>query len=276
MTKRPEKSEIRKKMFSANSQEEIIDELCSLFRSTGLDAESAMEYVRRSVETIIKKRGIERFEKHCEVLFDLLHSGKALVKGSSLQEEEQQFNRLSRHVERLWDDSCKLLLAGSFPNALFLSLVCIEEAGKIGVAYFQILINDSIRNSGSKPKYQETAAKSAKKKNSFYSHTKKHWLAAGSGAIVNSRLDGKLGISAIIKFLDDVENGEIEKLRQSCLYADHDGKNPIIPHERIRKETARFYVVLAGELLANILGIGSESYRLIQKVNEFEETIGCP
>ena len=58
------------------------------------------------------------------------------------------------------------------------------EAGKIGVAYFQILINNSIRNSDSKLQYQETTAKSGKKKNPFYSHTKKHWLAAGSGAIV--------------------------------------------------------------------------------------------
>lgn len=224
-------------------------------------------------DIIFEKNAIERFKKFSGILLELLISEKALVAGDSLEQEAQQLQRLISHVERLWDDSSRLMLADSYPSAVFLALVCIEETGKIGAAYFQIMNNESVRKSGKTPK----STKSSSRKTPFYSHKKKHWLAAGAGALVNSRLDRKLGIEGVKKFLDDVENGKIEELRQSCLYADHDhdGREPIIPCERITKDTAIFYVVMAGELLANILGFGMEEFRLKKKVDDFQSRFDC-
>jgi hypothetical protein len=82
---------------------------------------------------------------------------------------------------------------------------------------------------------------------------------------------------AVIAFLDDVESGKIEPLRQSCLYSDVVSGQLPLPSEQVRREQARFYVVLSGEVLAEVGDFEpSEWERLIAKIQEFEKQIGHP
>ncbi len=76
-------------------------------------------------------------------------------------------------------------------------------------------------------------------------------------------------------FLDDVDNGRIEQVRQSALYADHDGTQPVIPDLAITREDALFYIVLAGEVMAEILGAVPEMWsELLDEVKAFEAQHG--
>jgi hypothetical protein len=93
--------------------------------------------------------------------------------------------------------------------------------------------------------------------------------------LINSRLDHLLGFDRMKQFVNDVEAGEIERLRQASLYADHDGTQLLLPENRISEEEALFHVILAGELLAEVLGFGPEMWEeLLTEVKQFEEAHG--
>ena len=97
-------------------------------------------------------------------------------------------------------------------------------------------------------------------------------LAAGAGALVNARCDRIVGMSSVIAFLDGAESGQIERLRQSCLYSDVQAGKLLLPPEQIQKEQATFFVVLSGEVLAEVAGFEpGEWERLIAKVEDFEK-----
>jgi len=75
--------------------------------------------------------------------------------------------------------------------------------------------------------------------------------------------------------LQDVESGKLERIRQSCLYIDFRDDSAFLPEEVIDQDTARFFVVLAGELWAEILGHFPWDFeRMIRKVSEFEVAVG--
>ena len=64
---------------------------------------------------------------------------------------------------------------------------------------------------------------------------------------------------------------------QSCLYSDIISGQLHLPSEQVGREQARFYVVLSGEVLAEVAGFDpSEWERLIAKIQEFEKQIGHP
>ena len=229
---------------------------------------------REISEKLVVKDQLRRFLRYVAVQNELLATGKSLVLADSYEAGYERFNRVVVHAERLWDDSCTLFLQGRFPTALAIAITCLEEVGKIGVARFQLVLEaDARERSASLPR----ATGVSRRKHPFYSHPQKLLLAAGAGALVNARLDRILGLEKVVEFLDRVERGEIEPLRQSCYYSDADSRQLLLPYERIRKEDAEFYVVLAGELLAEVAGLEPPEWqRLLARVKEFEQTIGHP
>ena len=259
------------KMFSARPEDVV------RFARDSFDSLSP-EVRAQIVSNIVLKKTVSRFERYMKIVNRLLKTGKPVVTGTDLTEEYAHFLALVSHAEGLWEDACRMYQVGSYPTSLFLSIVCIEEIGKIGVGIFQMLLNEIRRKSRrfvTSSMVRTRKKKKKEKKHPFFSHRQKHLLAAGAGALVNSRLDRVLGLARVIKFLDEVENGKIERLRQSCLYADHDGKKPIIPKEIVTGQQSLFYVVLAGELLAEIPGLDpKELERLLKKVKSFETRSG--
>jgi AbiV family abortive infection protein len=214
-------------------------------------------------ETMDKKDVVRRFVDLADLLIDLANGDKRLVTGDTLDERAAQYQALVLHVRGLWQDAASMFAAGRFATATFLAIACMEEVGKAGVAKLQMLLHD------------HPLVGTADRRRALYSHQQKHLLVAGQGALVNRRLDRLLGLDRIAQFLDDVEAGRIETLRQAALYADHDGDEPLLPEKLILREEALFYVTLAGEVMAEVLGAAPELWReLLDEVVAFERDQG--
>jgi AbiV family abortive infection protein len=223
-------------------------------------------------EKLVAKNQRERFNRYVEIQNELMATDKSLVFASQIEDAYRQYTRVVIHAEGLWEDACTLYLRGRFATALALSITCLEEVGKISVARFELALREAA------PQVLQSLAKKStthRGRKLFYSHTQKLLLAAGAGALINSRLDRILGMPSVIAFLDDAESGRIERLRQSCLYSDADAGQLLLPAERIQPEQAAFFVVLSGEVLAEVAGFEPREWkRLIAKVQEFEKQIG--
>lgn len=203
---------------------------------------------------------------------EMIQSGACLLTGASFSSDYAQFLSLVSHVEELWDAACTLFRAKCYCHSLFLAISVLEETGKVGVARFQMVLRHVARNEG---RAVQRISNIKRRGNPFYSHPEKHLLVAGAGAIVNSRLDRILGLDRVSEFLADVRSGAVERLRQSALYADLGANGPILPRDLVSDEKARFYLILAGELMAEILGFEPPEWeRLLAKVQGFEREIG--
>jgi hypothetical protein len=86
-----------------------------------------------------------------------------------------------------------------------------------------------------------------------------------------------LGKDIIRKILHQAESDELEKIRQSCLYIDVQDGRAVTPSKAIDAERARVLTVLAGELMAEVLGYFPwEFERMLDSVIAFERSIGMP
>jgi AbiV family abortive infection protein len=176
----------------------------------------------------------------------------------------EAYLRLVEHTESLWEDSIHLFRQGSFSSSLFLSIVTIEELGKLSVARVQAVagVPDSCTIKGM-----------GKSKSKLRSHGQKHLMAACAGAVINSRLDRNIGIDSVLNFVEDVESGRLELERQNCLYYEFNGRQHI-PRLEVSKERAALLAVVAGELLAEVGAVEPiEVERLLKKVDNFEAEI---
>ncbi len=230
-----------------------------------------MEAVRARMQAEVERR-FPQFVEFVEAQNQLIASGACLLTGGTYAEDYRQYCQLVAHVEALWDSSCILFRAESYPQALFLAVTCLEETGKLGVTRFQLVLREAAREhaepGGPIPNVRRRG-------NPFYSHSKKHLLAAGAGAIINRRLERVVGRERVLAFLDNVKADALERLRESALYADLGASGPVLPSDQVRREEACFYVVLAGELMAEILGFEPlEWQRLLERVQAFEREVG--
>jgi hypothetical protein len=111
------------------------------------------------------------------------------------------------------------------------------------------------------------------RKDPRYHHSKKHFMAACQGALVNSRLDRLLGIPALKDYLARAESGDLEKFRQGCLYTGVGTGD--FPSEGVTREDAQSLCVFAGEVMADVLGnFPWEWKRMSSDVAEFERSVG--
>jgi hypothetical protein len=86
-----------------------------------------------------------------------------------------------------------------------------------------------------------------------------------------------LGKDVIRRILHEAESNVIEKTRQECLYIDVWAGEPVTPGQRIDAKRARELTVLAGELMAEVLGhFPWEFDRILENIIAFERSIGMP
>lgn len=247
------------------------DPLQSLLESirTRVDADMLKEVEAK----LVAKQQPRRLQQYVDIQNELIAAGPSLVRADSYEAGYTRFLRVVHHAEGLWGDACGLFQRERFATALAMSITCVEEVGKIGVARFHLAIDQACRESGQPLPSASTTV--SRRKNPFYSHMQKLVLAAGAVALVNARLDRILGMDRVVQFLDAVERGAIEPLRQACLYSDVQGPLLLLPEEHIDRSRAEFHVVLAGELLAEVGGFeADEFHRLLARVQEFERAIG--
>jgi AbiV family abortive infection protein len=195
-----------------------------------------------------------------ETVAELANEYQVIPTGDAPHRHES-FRRLVSHLEHLWDDAVTLFSRGSYPTALFLGVVVIEELGKVAIAKVQAVIGVS------------TAAVVGvgKRGAPLRSHPRKHVLAAGAGAVVNSRLDRIVGIDRVIAFIERAESGALERQRQDCLYYDVDDDGQHLPYDETTRDEAQLVLTIAGELLAEVGAIEPNEWeRLLRKIEKFE------
>ena len=221
-------------------------------------------------QTFEYKRVKERMLPFFNQLAELSSLEAPLGRGASNEEDVATFSNLTSHAENLWKDACLLFEAKRYASSLFLAIVTLEEIGKIAVAKVQLFARHQARLRG---EFKELKVL-RRRDNPLYSHTQKHLLAACAGAVVNSRLDRLLGIDNVNRFLSDVESHKVEKLRQACLYAELQERRLHLPYESVSGDSSRFYLVVAGELLAEVSTFaGPDFLDFLTKVEKVEKEL---
>lgn len=228
------------------------------------DYREGKEHVQSFIDKVAARDGHRLFAKLGDYQGDLYGDSPPLLAPGTFDECLVQYQRLIAHVESLWDDACRHFHEARYPLAAFLAILAIEEVGKLGRLWFDLLAWD-----------RPMSLPSADLGRLGRDHRKKHFMGVVSGALINARLDRILGEKAIKSLLQDVDSGKIESFRQSCLYIDMvDGKT-VLPSDRVSMDDARFYVVLAGELWAEVLGHFPWDFEAMQaKVISFERSVG--
>jgi AbiV family abortive infection protein len=233
--------------------------------------EEMVRILENANRTFEYKRVKERMLPFFNQLAELSSLRDPLGQGASDEEDVATFSNLTSHAENLWRDACLLFKAKRYAPSLFLAIVTLEEIGKIAVAKVQLFARHQARFRG---EFKELKVL-RRRDNPLYSHTHKHLLAACAGAVVNSRLDRVLGIDNVNRFLSDVETHKVEKLRQECLYAELQGRTLHLPYQSVTGDDSRFYLVIAGELLAEVSTFaGPDLLDFLTKVEQVEKDLG--
>jgi AbiV family abortive infection protein len=213
---------------------------------------------------LARKDGSRRFAKLVEERAQTFSGQPPLLSGATFEACLEQYKALLEHVERMWADACEFYTRGNYPFAAFFSILVIEEIGKLSRLAEDLMHYDLPR----------AAAQSGTVERS---HRRKHFMGVVSGALINARLERVLGKDIIRKILHQAESDELEKIRQSCLYIDVQDGRAVTPSEAIDAERARVLTVLAGELMAEVLGYFPwEFERMLDSVIAFERSIGMP
>jgi AbiV family abortive infection protein len=234
-------------------------EIAQEMRGAGLDVDG--ETVEQE---LARKDGKRRFSKLLTHRAEVFSDSQSLLSGQDFESCLGQYKTLLGHVEHLWASASQTYKLGNFPIAAFMSILVIEETGKLVRLGQDLILYDA-------PK--ETTAISVLDRN----HRRKHFIGVVSGALINSRLDRVLGKDVVKKLLHEAESDELEKTRQSCLYIDIKDGNPVTPSQQIDEDRARTLVVFAGELMAEVLGhFPWEFERMLENVIAFGREIGFP
>lgn len=213
---------------------------------------------------LARKDGSRRFSKLMEERAQAFSGQPSLLSGATFEACLEQYKFLIGHVERMWSDACQFYTRGNYPFAAFFAILVIEEIGKLSRLAQDLACYDA-------PRVDAPTASVER------SHRRKHFIGVVSGALINARLDRVLGKDVIRKILHQAESDELEKIRQSCLYIDVQASRAVTPSEVIDAECARVLTVLAGELMAEVLGhFPWEFERMIENVIAFERGIGMP
>lgn len=243
-------------------KELIIKVMADLYEITAESGIEIDEIFKLTEFSMVNKKQVERMRNYSLELGKFLEKGFVVLTGNP-EVMLKQLEKYIRHAENVWNDAVSMYEKQRFSMACFLSIVCIEECSKISFGEFQYYH----RILHKEPKGE----KKPRGKNPLNRHSRKHFIAACSGALVNARMDRLLGIDKVVEFIEDCESGQLEKLRQMCLYADINKEGAVlVPGERIAREQSLFYVCLAGELLSQIEG--AESFRggFQDKLDKFE------
>lgn len=146
----------------------------------------------------IKKKQINRMKNHSVELGKFLKNGVIVLRGTP-EVMLKQLEAYVKHAEDIWENAVVMFQKQSFSTACFLSIVCIEECSKISFGEFQFYYRMFHGESSGESKPHG--------KNPLNQHNKKHFIAACSGALVNTRMDNILGVDKVTEFIESCESG---------------------------------------------------------------------
>jgi len=211
-----------------------------------------------------QRHGPRRMERLEKIMSEAFQTNRSLLTGKNFDECLVQYKGLLEHVEKTWSGACNLFQNGNHPLAAFTAILVIEEVGKLSRLKDDLMHYDNeIERPNGDPVMRD--------------HRKKHFIGVMTGAVINSRLDRILGKGVIRKILNQAENNELERIRQTCLYIDIVNGATVTPHDAVDVDMSRTLCILAGELMAETLGFFPwEFERMISEVSKFEIAVGVP
>lgn len=188
-----------------------------------------------------------------------------LIEGDTFEACLGQYDALIGYVGNLWASGCTLFRDGAWPLCAAVSLLAMEEIGRLDRTWYDLLAWDysvaQVETVDAHPDEQR----------------RRDFVAAVRTALVSPRLRRLFGSAPVERLIADIESGEIERFRRHCLHIETDRGWLTTPAERVDRPTAEFLVVLAGELWAEVLGhFPWKYYEMIERVAEFELAIGLP
>jgi AbiV family abortive infection protein len=211
------------------------------------------------------KKGSKRYQNNSLRLIEELGAGPRLLHGETLEERISEYYQYIDHVERCWQQARDCFRAGRYAFAVFFSILTIEETGKLSFIWPELM----------GVKLPRPEPPTSGRKTPFYHHSKKHCIAAFTGAIVNGRLDKLLGLNRVKSFIDDAASGKLEEIRQNCLYSEPSIDTNVIPGNRINRQYSLEHVVLSGEIMRDLLPcLPGDETRLRKQVEKFESSVG--
>lgn len=216
----------------------------------------------------------ESMTKHFSaVAGELFKRNPSLLDGSTPAEHVASFEHFVHHAEGIWRDSAILYTSGSFARACFLAITCLEEVGKAAPARMMVKIESVTGRVDESAK--QAAAQGGRRDNPLFRHADKHLLAAASGVLFNPRLKSLLGPEEFDRVLGMMESRDLSDLRERCLYVEAVGGPLVWPDEEVTADVARKWVIVAGEVLAEVLGYPETEWeRLLSAVQQFESLVG--
>ena len=260
----------------ASDEEPLADVIAQMLaqqaRQAGLpppDGDELQAITATALEALRAKGAVQRFKDSVAILSELLEQGPALLRGSQDQ-READWARCASSVLVLWLTAVRAWQSGSPSVAAALSITSLEETGKLATERLRLWGVKAI----TAPANVGIGSRRKGRKPLFRDHTSKHILAAMSGALINARVDRVLGSEFIARFLDDAEGGRLEAFRQDCLYLDWRAGALHVPAESVTCEQAARYVALSGEVLAEVQPDPGAWSRVLERVNEFEQSAG--
>lgn len=218
-----------------------------------------------AAKDIADRQGMRRFDKLSVHRADAFADQPSLLTGQTFEECLAQHDALLKYVESVWSGACAAFRRAHFPLATFLAIVVIEETAKLGRLWFDLLAYDQpTQNKG-------VGGKAGRR------HKHKHFMTVVQGALINHRLDRVFGKETMKRILAITESGQLEELRQSCIYFSSSDGGVTLPDDVIDRETAKNLCALAGELMAEILGHFPWQFKeMLRTVSDFEVEAGFP
>ena len=144
------------------------------------------------------KDGVRRFMKMGGLHKEMWETSPRLLTGATFEECLEQYLKIMRHLEGLWTDSRDLFRREHYPLATFTAILLLEEMGKIGLLWHELLTYDMPRST-----VRELSGIGR-------DHRQKAFIAVVAGAVVNTRLDRILGLKVVRQVLQDAESGKLE------------------------------------------------------------------
>lgn len=196
--------------------------------------------------------------------------GSPVLNATNIDDGIEKYKKCTAYVFNCWRKALREFKQEDYPLAIFLSILALEEAAKFHQAWYELFYNDG------KP-LKGATGQHPRKKDYKFNHRKKHFVSIISGAMLNHRIERLFGKDRVVKFIKMVDDGGLENVRQSCLYATLGVDGPVYPDEAVSKEDALFYVLFFGEAIGEFIFMTRWEYHDFKEEMDKEiEELGLP